>query len=51
MANKSISELTAASQVNNADLFVLEQNGVAKKLTGQLLLSFLNAHGACCTKP
>lgn len=45
MANKSISELTAASQVNNADLFVLEQNGVAKKLTGQLLLSFLNAHG------
>lgn len=45
MATKSISELTAASQVNNADLFVLEQNGVAKKLTGQLLLSFLNAHG------
>ena len=45
MANKSISELTAATQVNNADLFVLEQNSVAKKLTGQLLLSFLNAHG------
>ena len=45
MANKTISELTAATQVNNADLFVLEQNSVAKKLTGQLLLSFLNAHG------
>lgn len=45
MANKTISELTAATQVNNSDLFVLEQNSVAKKLTGQLLLSFLNAHG------
>lgn len=45
MANKSISQLTAASQINNDDLFVLAQSGVAKKLTGQLLLSFLTAHG------
>lgn len=49
MADKSISELTAASAVNPSDLFVLEQNGTAKKLTGQTLeswlVSFADGHG------
>lgn len=49
MADKSISELTAASAVNPSDLFVLEQNSTAKKLTGQTLenwlLSFADGHG------
>lgn len=49
MADKSISELTVASAVNPSDLFVLEQNGTAKKLTGQTLenwlLSFADGHG------
>lgn len=38
---KAISELTAAPQINDADLFVLEQSGVAKKLLGSLLKSFV----------
>ena len=41
MADKSIGELIAASQVQSADLFVLEQNGVAKKLAGQILENWL----------
>ena len=49
MADKSISELTAASAVNPSDLFVLEQNSTAKKLTGQTLenwlVSFADGHG------
>lgn len=49
MANKAISELTAASQVSPSDLFVLQQGGMAKKLTGQILenwlLSFADGHG------
>lgn len=36
MADVTISELTAASAVQDADLFVLEQSGVAKKLTGSI---------------
>ena len=43
MADKSISELTAATQVGSTDLFVLEQSGVAKKLTGQILENWLIA--------
>lgn len=43
MADKAISELIAASQVKAADLFVLEQGGAAKKLTGQVLINFLTA--------
>lgn len=43
MADKSISELTAASQVGATDLFVLEQGSVAKKLTGQILENWLLA--------
>lgn len=49
MANKQISQLTEASSVGLQDLFVLEQSGAAKKLTGQTLLSdlqtVLEAHG------
>lgn len=49
MADKAISELLAANQVTPTDLFVLEQSGVAKKLTGQTLenwlLSFADGHG------
>lgn len=49
MADRSIGELTAATQVYPADLFVLEQNSAAKKLTGQTLenwlVSFADGHG------
>ena len=49
MADKSIGELIAAQSVTPTDLFVLEQNGTAKKLTGQILenwlVSFADGHG------
>ena len=49
MADKTISQLPEATQVDNADLFVLEQTGVAKKLTGQTLIAdlatALDGHG------
>lgn len=49
MADRAISELVAAERVTPADLFVLEQSGVAKKLTGQVLenwlVSFADGHG------
>ena len=41
MADKQISQLTAATQVNANDLFVLEQSSTAKKLTGQILENWL----------
>lgn len=41
MADKAVSELVAAEQITATDLFVLEQNGTAKKLTGQILLNWL----------
>ena len=43
MADKQISDLVAATSVQTADLFVLEQSGTAKKLTGQILINFLTA--------
>ena len=43
MADKQISDLVAATSVQVADLFVLEQSGTAKKLTGQILINFLTA--------
>lgn len=43
MADKAVSELPAASAVQVADLFVLEQNGVAKSLTGLIFLQWLVA--------
>lgn len=49
MADKSVGELIAAQSVTQTDLFVLEQNGTAKKLTGQTLenwlVSFADGHG------
>jgi len=49
MADKRIQDLTAATSVQNNDLFVLEQSGVAKKLTGQILINdlatALDGHG------
>lgn len=41
MANKPISQLTEATSVTASDLFVLEQTGIAKKLTGQTLENWL----------
>lgn len=49
MADKSISELVSATQVQPTDLFVLQQDNTAKKLTGQVLenwlVSFADGHG------
>ncbi|MBO5967474.1 MAG: hypothetical protein J6S14_03115 [Clostridia bacterium] len=44
MADKSISELVMANSINERDLFVLEQNGTAKKLEGQTLTNWLVAY-------
>ena len=41
MADKSVGELVAATGVTPTDLFVLEQSGTAKKLTGRILGSWL----------
>ena len=43
MADKAVSELIEAERITALDLFVLEQNGTAKKLTGQVLLNWLTA--------
>ena len=43
MADKAVSELVEAERITATDLFVLEQNGTAKKLTGQVLLNWLTA--------
>lgn len=49
MADKAISELVAAPSVTPDSLFVLQQDGTAKKLTAQVLenwlLSFADGHG------
>lgn len=45
MANKKISQLPAASQMNDSDLLVCEQNGVAKRLAGSVLMAMINSHG------
>ena len=39
MANKAISELPQAQNVNNQDLFVLEQSGITKKLTAETFIT------------
>lgn len=39
MANKAISELPQALNVNNQDLFVIEQGGLAKKLPAETLIT------------
>ena len=43
MADKSIDQLVAAESILASDLFVLQQSGMAKKLSGQLLLNWLTA--------
>lgn len=43
MANKPISQLPEAESVTSTDLLVLEQTGVAKRLTGQTLEDWLVA--------
>ena len=41
MADKTISDLTQAESIGGEDLFVLQQNGEAKKLKGATLLDFV----------
>lgn len=41
MADKAITELVEASQVTAGDLFVLQQDNTAKKLSGQTLINYL----------
>ena len=41
MADKRINDLPQATQITKADLFVLQQAGKAKKLTGETLLDFV----------
>lgn len=43
MADKKVSDLIAAEQIYEDDVFVLEQDGKAKKLTGQILMNWLTA--------
>mgnify|MGYP003294447204 CR=1 FL=1 len=49
MADKTIGELTAATAVTQGDRFVMEQNGEAKSVTGQVLkrdlAKMLDGHG------
>jgi chemotaxis protein histidine kinase CheA len=40
MADKAISDLTQATQITGEDLFVLEQNGEAKKLKGSQVVQY-----------
>ena len=42
MADSTIGNLPAASQITASDLFVLEQNGEAKKLLGSILEEYLD---------
>lgn len=42
MADSTIGSLPAIEIMQNADLFVLEQNGTAKRLSGQQLSSFID---------
>ncbi len=44
IADKSISELPAALSIQAQDLFVLEQSAVAKKLTGQIFVTWLTSY-------
>lgn len=44
MADKQISDLTAATQILPQDLFLLEQDATAKKLTGQLLVNWMTSY-------
>ena len=46
MADKSISELTQATEVTDSDLFVLQQGGTAKKLLGSTLKDYITVSAA-----
>lgn len=41
MADKTIGDLTQAESIGNEDLFLLEQNGEAKKLQGSQLIDYV----------
>lgn len=41
IVDKAISDLTQATQITGEDLFVLEQNGEAKKLKGEQLMDYV----------
>lgn len=41
MADKHISDLTQAKSIGNEDLFILQQNGEAKKLKGEQLIDYV----------
>lgn len=41
MADKTISDLTQAASIGSEDLFVLQQNGEAKKLKGEQLMDYV----------
>lgn len=41
MADKQINELTAATTINDSDLFVLQQSNTAKKITGATFKSLM----------
>lgn len=43
IADKQISDLVAANSIQTTDLFVLEQDRTAKKLTGQILVNYLTS--------
>lgn len=43
MADKSIDQLNEAEKIYATDLFVLQQSGSAKRLTGQVLLNWLTS--------
>ena len=43
MADKAISELISTERITATDLFVLQQDNTAKKLSGQVLLNWLTA--------
>lgn len=42
MADSPVGSLPQATVINDADLFVLEQDGAAKKLTGTLLTNYID---------
>lgn len=43
MADKKVSELVSAEQITAGDWLLVEQNGTAKKVSGQVLLNWLTA--------
>jgi len=53
MADKKISELTAATTLTDSDLWIMEQGGTAKKVTGKTMVAFMQdlseAHGGIKT--